>query len=788
MKKFVCVAVASFLFSHVLPASAITFGEEVISASTDYPSVISIWHKESLSDTPRFICTGTAIQTKIVLTAAHCVLNKGFYYVKAGVDRLEDESKFISVPATWRNPKYSASQGVNDIGLLLLESELPTYAITKLPSARQVTSVQANKKTRYEIVGWGIDQNGDDATYLRRAAVDDQSSFMKRFKGWRNDVWVAVGKYNKKERVFAGACNGDSGGPLFAVLSGVRTLVGVTSWGAEDCETVSPSIYVRLSYYIDTIIQVGIPNLLTNSLRANRLPPGFVSKPEIVMQEQNGYLLTCNFEGTPGTSSTITWSSRAYTFTNVRSKSVLLEPGQSAAEVKCSVEVSNSNGTVVEDSVYQIPAAPTVSNYPELSRMPEALALDGTQQVSCTSASGAGFAQTLTSLWVGKSSSYDSSQVVKVADGNSVTLTKQFLEQNGGKYLYCVTTLTSKVSKKTVVSPSSLIPKIQLLQFDYSNISFTGSFTPGTYYAPANGETIGCVGRYSSNGEVIKTGFEVSFLVGSTNDPSLANMLTSQNPFTVTTDLRNAMRGKYLFCKFTYSNLAGASTGFTSAQIGKDLPPHSVAVDIQGVNSYTDLAVGTQVKCAYSPAKGTTVGSVSFMTTNGFTSTGDSFIVTQEILNKIIGQTLTCNVYGTNGENGGTFSSSVIVRGLKTYVPIKAMLSLVPRLAGQTKYWDARCVMSEGSISGAFSWTVGFASSTGSGTFTPQMSSYFSDYLILRLVPGQTEAVFYQVKSNSGNPKPENPYAMFFPAFCTLNVEEAPQRGSYVSPTVTTLP
>jgi hypothetical protein len=95
-----------------------------------------------------------------------------------------------------------------------------------------------------------------------------------------------------------------------------------------------------------------------------------------------------------------------------------------------------------------------------------------------------------------------------------------------------------------------------------------------------------------------------------------------------------------------------------------------VAIDIQGVNAYTDLAVGSTVKCAYTPAKGTTVGSVTFMTTNGFVSTGDSFIVTQDILNKIVGQNLICNVFVTNGENGGTFSSTVLVRGVKVVAPV----------------------------------------------------------------------------------------------------------------------
>ena len=682
MKKFkgvlVAILLSAFTFSGLSVAQAITFGEEVLSASSDYPSVISIWYKESLSDTPQFICTGTAIQTNIVLTAAHCVLNKGFYYVKAGVDRLEDEAQLISVPATWRNPKYSASQGVNDIGLLLLESELPDLSTTRLPTAKQITSLQANKKTKYEIVGWGIDQNGDDATYLRRAAVDDQSIFMKKYKGWRNDVWVAVGKYNKKERVFAGACNGDSGGPLFAVLSGVRTLAGVTSWGAEDCETVSPSVYVRLSYYVDTIRKVGIPTLLANKVTANRLPPEFVSKPTIGMQERDGYLLTCDFEGSPGTTSLITWSSASYTFSNSHSKAVLLEPGQSVANIKCTVDVSNANGKVSQEAVYQIPAAPSVSTYPELSRMPASVTLDGTQQVTCTPASGAGFTQISNSFWAGKTASYDSAQAVKVGDGNSLTLSKQFLEQFGGKYLYCVTSMTSNVSKKTIATYGAAVPEILAIKFDYTNISFTGTYYPSSYNAPADNETIGCAGKYSSLGDKIASGFDVTFLVGGTSDPTLATVLTKQNPFTVTSDIRNAIRGKYLFCKFTYTNLAGTSSGYASSFIGKDLPPYSVSIDIQGVNSYTDLAVGSTVKCVYTPAKGSTVGSVNFMTTNGFINKGDNFVVTQDILNQIVGQNLICNVYVTNGESGGTFSANVVVKGVKVVAPVVAPAPAAP--------------------------------------------------------------------------------------------------------------
>jgi hypothetical protein len=66
------------------------------------------------------------------------------------------------------------------------------------------------------------------------------------------------------------------------------------------------------------------------------------------------------------------------------------------------------------------------------------------------------------------------------------------------------------------------------------------------------------------------------------------------------------------------------------------------------------------------------------MTTNGFVSKGDNFVVTQDILNQIVGQNLICNVFVTNGESGGTFSSSVVVKGVKVVAPVVAPAPVAP--------------------------------------------------------------------------------------------------------------
>ena len=200
------IFLAFILFGlNILSASnsnAITFGKDVLDGSTKYPSVVSVWYTEDSEEDYYPICTGTLIEPRIVLTAAHCVLNEGVYAVGYGSDLLRS-AKLQSVSATWKNPSYSARQMVNDVGLLLLEKSIPWITPTPLQSSKEIASIVSNKKVKLEIVGWGKNQNEEPATYLRMAVVEDQSAIMKKYKGWRNDVWIAVGKSNKKEKVYA---------------------------------------------------------------------------------------------------------------------------------------------------------------------------------------------------------------------------------------------------------------------------------------------------------------------------------------------------------------------------------------------------------------------------------------------------------------------------------------------------------------------------------------------------------------------------------------------------------
>ena len=213
------VSVIIFLLTGLLssPAQAVVNGSEILDADITKPWVAQIYYAESVADyyEPEFICSGSLISENKVLTAAHCVLDKGFYFVSLGARTRDSNAPLLEVESVWRHPRYSIRRLINDIGVLKLTQ--PVLNVTPIPMATNSMTKKINRAKRYTVYGWGIDQNKSPAVFLKTAKLKNQDKVAKSkiIKwGYTSNTMLAAGNYIKKEKIYAGVCNGDSGGPL----------------------------------------------------------------------------------------------------------------------------------------------------------------------------------------------------------------------------------------------------------------------------------------------------------------------------------------------------------------------------------------------------------------------------------------------------------------------------------------------------------------------------------------------------------------------------------------------
>ena len=231
-----------------------------------------------------------------------------------------------------------------------------------------------DKSKVLEIVGWGKNQNGEVANYLRKSKVKDQSLSLAKYKGWRNEVWLAVGRYISKQKVYAGVCNGDSGGPLFVNRYGSVAIAGVVSFKfAEECETYLPSVFARMSYYTKSIRADGIPTLLLNESTRNRSLPSVITEPRTTGTARAGQTLTCD-KGTWSTNTSqisVVWSGAGVPF-GTTSSSITLSDNTSGSPrtFTCTVRGSNANGSTSRVLTVIQPTKPVATTSPVINGFP----------------------------------------------------------------------------------------------------------------------------------------------------------------------------------------------------------------------------------------------------------------------------------------------------------------------------------------------------------------------------------------------------------------------------------
>lgn len=202
------------------PVNAIVGGSDV--SAGDAPFAAAIISRNDFGET--YICSGTLISSRTVLTSAYCVDEISTAALKVRVGSLEHASggKRVQVIKVIRHPDYDTDTKDFDYALLHLKE-----------AVRQITpAVIANEPTDsgapLTLYGWG--RTGKDMTTIPKKLQQLESTYVTAEEC--NPIWSDTIEVTKNMNCDAapekskGSCTRDYGGPVVNELGELIAIIG----------------------------------------------------------------------------------------------------------------------------------------------------------------------------------------------------------------------------------------------------------------------------------------------------------------------------------------------------------------------------------------------------------------------------------------------------------------------------------------------------------------------------------------------------------------------------------